>query len=128
MCKCNNMKDLRVIRGIWSTLRRADIWALYQIRSKVSCPYLVCTAPAAVLLSSSLLLHRRAFFTLQIRSDLQPERQLLPGVQLHQRFQNLGVHMFRRLVRPDILFPQNAPHESRGPEFNTSQVPSWELP
>ena len=71
-----------------------------------------------VLSSPSRLLHRRALFPLHIRIDPQTQRQMLSGVQLHQRLQNLGVHMFRRLVRPNILSSENISYAKRAaPEF-----------
>src|SRR5882762_1947277 len=71
-----------------------------------------------VLSSPSRLLHRRALFPLHIRIDPQTQRQMLSGVQLHQRLQNLGVHMFRRLVRPNILSSENISCAKRAaPEF-----------
>src|SRR6267378_3070314 len=43
---------------------------------------------------------------------------MLSGVQLHQRLQNLGVHVFRRLVRPNILSSENISYAKRAaPEF-----------
>ena len=77
-----------------------------------------------VLSSPSRLLHRRALFPLHIRIDPQTQRQMLSGVQLHQRLQNLGVHMFRRLVRPNILFPENIIlRETRGPRICVFHTP-----
>src|SRR5215472_11191038 len=37
----------------------------------------------------------------------QSQRQSLPGVQFHQGLQNLGVYMFRRLIRSDIFLSEN---------------------
>ena len=42
--------------------------------------------------------------------DPQSQWQRLPGIQFHQRLQNLGVYMFRRFIRPNILSPKNSPH------------------
>jgi len=52
------------------------------------------------------------------------QRQMLSGVQLHQLLQNLGVHMFRRLVRPNILFSREYfLRESRGPRIYVFHTP-----
>src|SRR2546425_9620021 len=50
--------------------------------------------------------------------DSQAKWKLLPGFQFHQRLQNFGVHVFRRLVRPNVLFSENSPHADHvAPEF-----------
>src|SRR5260370_617385 len=70
------------------------------------------------------LLHRPALFALHVRIDPQAQRQRLARVQLHQRLQNLGVHVFRRFIRPDILFavhPSSPTHSP--PDFLCRAVP-----
>src|SRR5216684_702483 len=60
----------------------------------------------------------RGLVVLHVRILTQPQRQLLSGVQFHQRLQNLGVHVFRRFVRPHIFLPQNMSHANHpAPEF-----------
>jgi len=80
--------------------------------------------------SSEHLLKRGVLVPLHIGINPQTQRQLLTGVQLDQRFQNLGIYVFRRFVRPDILFLQNVSHTNHmAPEFRLRpcQGPESEL-